>query len=203
MGLSQHSSPRFVPLHLEKKAIRALGVAESFKAKDKFSTLAGVVMRSDLVIDGFVLGKTKVSGSDATSSIASLSRKLKRNDVNALLLSGSVLSLYNLIDVDALSSELRIPVVALTFRKSKSDLGRNIQARFPPKIASAKIKLLKKLGRPRLLHLSTGYPIFVRVAGISQTETLRLLDRFTLQGAIPEPIRVARLLAKIVASQTR
>ncbi len=203
MGLSQDVSSGFVPLHLEKKAIRALGVAESFKTKDKLSTLAGVVMRSDLVIDGFVLGKTKVSGSDANSSIANLSRKLKRNDINAILISGSVLSLYNLIDVDALSNQLRIPVVALTFRKSRSDLERNIQARFPPKIASAKIKLLEKLGRPRLLHLSTGYPIFVRAAGMSQTETSRLLDRFTLQGAIPEPIRVARLLAKTVASQIR
>ncbi|MGI0084194.1 MAG: DUF99 family protein, partial [Nitrososphaerales archaeon] len=95
-----------MPLHLEKKAIRALGVAESFHAKDKFSTLAGVVMRSDLVIDGFVIGKTKVSGSDATSSLRRLYIKLNRNDVNALLLSGSVLSFYNMIDVDSLCEEI-------------------------------------------------------------------------------------------------
>ena len=87
-------------LHLEKKAIRALGIAESFRAKDKISTLAGVVMRTDLVIDGFGFGRLTVSGSDATESIISLARALQRNDLNALILSGSVLSLYNIVDVD-------------------------------------------------------------------------------------------------------
>ena len=160
-------------------------------------------MRSDLVTDGFVLGKLRVSGSDATSSIAKLYAKLGRNDVNAILLSGSVLSLYNLIDVDSLCEELGVPVVALTFRASKSDLGRNIRARFPSKVALEKVKLLEKLGKPLALHLSTGYPIFVRAAGISHAETARLLERFTLQGAVPEPVRVARLLAKTVSSLTK
>ncbi len=192
-----------MPLHLEKKAIRALGVAESFSPKDKFSTLAGVVMRSDLVIDGFVLGKTKVSGSDATLSISRLYTKLGRNDVNAILLSGSILSLYNLIDVDALYEELRVPIVALTFRRSQSDLKRNIERRFPPRTAFAKIKILEKLGKPTSLVLATGYPIFIRCAGITEKDSLRLLERFTLQGAIPEPVRVARLFAKTVTSFTK
>ncbi len=189
-----------MPLHLEKKAIRALGVAESFSPKDRFSTLGGVVMRSDLVIDGFVLGKTKVSGSDATGSLVRLYARLRRNDINAILLSGSILSLYNLIDVDALCEDLRVPIVALTFRKSQSDLARNIERRFSPGIARSKIKILDKLGKPSRFVLSTGYPIFVRSAGIDEKESQRLLQRFTLQGAIPEPIRVARLFAKSVAS---
>lgn len=192
-----------MPIHVEKKAIRALGVAESFSPKERFSTLAGVVMRSDLIIDGFAIGKTKVSGFDATESIEELFSKLRRNDINALILSGSVLSLYNIVDIDSLSEDIRIPVVALTFKKSKSDLERNIWAKFSPKIAKKKIELLKKLGRPSEFHLSTGYSIFQRSSGISAFDSKRLLERFTLQGAIPEPVRVARLLAKAVASTTR
>jgi endonuclease V-like protein UPF0215 family len=45
-------------VHVEKKAIRALGVAESFRkgnisssSNNNKAILAGVVMRSDLVID--------------------------------------------------------------------------------------------------------------------------------------------------------
>jgi endonuclease V-like protein UPF0215 family len=192
-----------LPLHLEKKAIRALGVAESFSPKDKFSTLAGVVMRTDLVTDGFAFGRTKVSGSDATGSIVDLFERLGRNDVNAILLSGSILSLYNLIDVDSLFDELSVPVIALTFRKSQSDLKRNIEARFHPKEAKSKIKILEKLGKPTKLVLRTGYPIFVRCSGIEKKQSETLLNRFTLQGAIPEPVRVARLLAKSCASFVR
>ena len=189
-------------LHLEKKAIRALGIAESFHDKAKISTLAGVVMRTDLVIDGFGIGKLTVSGSDATESIVSLANAIQRNDLNALILSGSVLSLYNIVDVDELCSELSIPVVALTFSKSRANLLQNIEERFPSGIANRKKKLLEKLGSPKKVRLRTGYDVFVRNSGIGEKESKRLLDRFTLQGAIPEPIRVARLLAKAVSAES-
>jgi uncharacterized protein len=188
-----------LPLHLEKKAIRALGIAESFKIKDRFSTLAGVVMRSDLIVDGFGLGCLEVSGSDSASAIISLFQKLDRNDVNLILLSGSVLSLYNIVDVDLLSKETRKPVVAMSFKKAKSNLARNIGAKFEPAEAKAKITMLEKLGVPEKLHVKTDYDVFVRTAGLTKDETRTILDKFTLQGAIPEPIRVARLLAKAVS----
>ena len=93
-------------LHLEKKAIRVLGIAESFRKEQKYSTLAGVVMRSDLVIDGFAHSRLKVSGSDATSSTLDLYGQLHRNDINAIMISGSVLSLYNVLDIDEIFKEL-------------------------------------------------------------------------------------------------
>lgn len=185
--------------HLEKKAIRALGVAESFKKDQEFSTLAGVVIRSDLVIDGFALGSLKVAGSDATKSVLKLYSDLGRNDVNSLMISGSVLSLYNVLDIDAIFDELRIPVVALSFRKVASDLASNIEARFPKKVATDKISLLEKLGPAQKIRLQTGYDVFVRTAGITHSASNKLVGKFTLQGAIPEPIRVARLLAKAIA----
>jgi len=184
---------------LEKKAIRALGVAESFKKDQPISTLAGVVMRSDLVIDGFGAGTLKVSGSDATGSVMKLFRGLKRNDVNAVMISGSILSLYNVLDIDAIYEGLGVPVIALSFSKAVSDLAANIASRFPERIAKSKIELLEKLGRADKIRLKTGYEVFVRRAGISENISNRLLDKFTLQGAIPEPIRVARLLAKTIA----
>ncbi len=188
-----------MPVHFEKKAIRALGIAESFAINDRFSTLVGVVMRSDLVVDGFGIGQLEVSGSDATESILTLFGKLKRNDINLILLSGSVLSLYNIVDVDLLSEKTRKPVVALTFKKAKSDLARNISTKFDPVKGRAKIRLLEKLGTPKQLKLKTGYPVFVRAAGITNAEANKIVDKFTLQGAIPEPIRVARMLAKAVS----
>jgi endonuclease V-like protein UPF0215 family len=186
-------------LHLEKKAIRSLGVAESFRKDQEISTLAGVVIRSDLVIDGFAIGRLKVSGSDATKSVLKLYKDLERNDVNAIIISGSVLSLYNVLDIDVISEQLELPVIALSFSKAASDLVANVRGRFSNKVASDKIALLEKLGKAEKIRLKTGYDVFVRVAGITQNVSTRLLDKFTLQGAIPEPIRVARLLAKTIA----
>ena len=187
-------------LHLEKKAIRTLAVAESFRKEDEYSTLAGVVMRSDLVIDGFALGTLKVSGSDATDSIVDIFEKLGRNDVNVVFLSGSVLSLYNVVDVDLLHVTLKLPIVAITFKRSRSDLELNIKKRFSDIEAKKKIALLEKLGTPVELALATGYKVYIRTAGMRKEAAKRLLDKFTLQGALPEPVRVAKLLARTAAT---
>jgi uncharacterized protein len=186
-------------LHLEKKAIRVLGVAESFRKNQESSTLAGVVMRSDLVIDGLATGVLRVSGSDSTQATIQMFRELHRNDINAIMISGSVLSLYNVLDLELIFANLKIPVLALSFRKSAADLGRNIRERFSAKVAEEKIRLLEKLGQSQRIKLKTGYDVFVRSAGINHANSKRLLDKFTLQGSSPEPIRVARLLAKLIA----
>ena len=39
-------------LHLEKKGLRGLAIAESFRQNSTKSVLAGVVMRRDFIIDG-------------------------------------------------------------------------------------------------------------------------------------------------------
>ena len=176
-----------------------LGVAESFKKNQETSTLAGVVMRSDMIIDGLAIGAMKVSGSDSTNAVVEMFSNLRRNDINAIMISGSVLSLYNVLDLDLIFSKLKLPVLALSFSKSSSDLARNIRERFPKIVAEKKIELLEKLGESEKITLDTGYAVFVRSSGINGTNAKRLLDKFTLQGSSPEPIRVARLLAKAIA----
>ena len=181
-------------LHLNKPGIRALGVAESFRQGQKSSVLAGVVMRSDFVIDGVALGKTEVGGDDATESIASLYRKLKRNDVNLVMVSGAILSLYNIIDVDRLAAKTKLPVVCLTYKET-AGIEDSILRHFPHG-ADAKLAAYARLGSRTGVRLDTGKRVFVRTAGIEKEEVRRVLDLFTLQGSVPEPIRVAKLLAR-------
>ena len=52
-----------------KDGVRVVGVAESFEKKDKFSYVAGVIMRGDLKIDGFGFCTPEVGGLDATEKI--------------------------------------------------------------------------------------------------------------------------------------
>ncbi len=68
-------------LRLEKKGLRGLAIAESFRETDLKSKLAGVVMRRDFVIDGFVFGKATIEGDDATDAMISMYEKLDRNDI--------------------------------------------------------------------------------------------------------------------------
>src|SRR5580658_8220149 len=101
-------------VHPNKRGIRAMGIAESFRKTDKHSTLAGVVMRSDLVLDGFVFGRATVGGDDATQALVRMYRTLHRDDVNVTLLSGAIISYYNVVDVQALADKTGVPVICIT-----------------------------------------------------------------------------------------
>ena len=171
-----------------------MGVAESFRQGQKRSVLAGVVMRSDFVIDGVALGRTKVGGDDATTSIVSLFRRFRRNDVNLVLVSGAILSLYNIIDVDLLSEKTGLPVICLTYKETAGIEG-SIRHHFPEG-AEEKLKAYRKLGGRVGVKLHTGYRVYVRTAGIEPSSVKPVLDLFTLQGSVPEPVRVAKLLAR-------
>jgi len=179
---------------LNKPGIRALGVAESFRQGQKRSVLAGIVMRSDFVIDGVALGRTSVGGDDATSSIARLFTKFGRNDVNIVLVSGAILSLYNVIDVDLLSKKTKLPVICLTYKET-AGIEESIRRHFPGG-AEKKLEAYAKLGRRVGVRLRTGHRVYVRTAGVEPDTSKPVLDMFTLQGSVPEPIRVAKLLAR-------
>ena len=182
-------------IHLEKKAIRALGIAECFRENiSKKSVLAAIVMRSDLVIDGCTYGYATLERDDATENMLSMYRSLKRNDINVIMIAGSIIALYNVIDSDKIYKETNVPVLNITFEESEG-LEPHIRRRFPKEWRS-KLKVYRKIGERKSVKLLTGYTVFVRAAGITQKEAKRTLDKYTLQGAIPEPIRVAKLLAR-------
>ena len=181
-------------LHLEKKGIRVFGVAESYTKFNMMSILAGVVMRRDRIIDGIVFGRSTFKGNDSTEGILSMFMSLHRNDVNCIMLGGIVISMYNIIDGEHIRQRTGIPVIAITFEDSKG-LEDNIRYHFPHTYDS-KLEQYTKIGKRIQIPLRTGKSLFIRYWGLTQKEAKLLLDYFTLQGSVPEPIRVAKHVAR-------
>lgn len=180
-------------VHSEKKGIRVLGIAESFKKSGKKSTLAGVVMRRDLIIDGMVFGSATIEGDDAMDSIISMHRSLERDDINCILLDGLVISMYNIVDGERVASETGLPVLAITFEDSMG-LEDSIKRHFDD--WQYKLEQYQRLGKREKITLKTGKNLFIRYWGLSQKRAVAILNSFTLQGSVPEPIRVAKLAAR-------
>ena len=180
-------------LHLEKKGIRGLAIAESFSQNSKKSVLSGIVMSTDLVIDGFVVGYSTVGGDDATDSILTMYEKLDRPDVSFLLISGIVISLYNIVDVKRISEKTGIPVIGVTYEES-SGIEDAIKHHFPESYES-KLAEYSKLGSREKITLHTSHNLYIRNEGCTALEVKQLLDKMTLQGSVPEPLRIAQLLA--------
>ncbi len=189
-------------LHVEKKAIRALGIAESFRKNSSRAMLAGVVMRSDLVIDGVAYSNTTIKGDDATDAVIRLYRALNRNDINVIMLGGVVISMYNIIDLDRLHSTLSLPIIGVTFEESEG-LEEHIKRVFQDEKVEMKLEAYRRLGLREKVMLKTGHHVYVRCAGTNIRVAKRALNKFLLQGAVPEPIRVARLLARAMLKYAR
>jgi len=185
-------------LHLEKKGLRGLVIAESFTQNSKKSILAGVVMRRDFLIDGFVFGKATVEGDDATETILSMYKKLNRPDISYLLISGIIISMYNIIDLKKISQSLDLPVIGVTYQDSEG-IEEAIRHHFPDSYES-KLKEYQELENREKISLHTSYDIYIRKEGCTLSDVKHLLDKLTLQGSFPEPLRVAQLLAKTLLS---
>lgn len=181
-------------VHSEKKGVRVFGVAESFRRSAVKSVLAGVVMRRDLVVDGMAFGRATVEGDDATEAVIAMYRSLGRNDVNCILLDGLVISMYNIIDGKKVCKETGLPVVAITFEDSRGLEGA-IKHHFPDGW-QGKLRQYKKIGKRERVTLKTGKHLYIRTWGITTRKAVLLLDAFTLQGALPEPVKVAKIAAR-------
>ena len=179
-------------MHIPKKGLRVFGIAESYSGRT-CSTLAGIVMRKDLRIDGFAFGTVTVGGMDSTDTVLSMIQGLERRDLNAIMLSGCVIAWFNVIDPEKIAGETGLPVICVTYEESEG-LASDIIYHFPHD--TKRLAAYQRLGDRIPTMLSTGQMVFIRSWNISESDASRLCDNFTLEGKIPEPLRVARLCAR-------
>lgn len=186
-----------MPIRYFKKGIRALGVAECFyKGLSKRSILAGVVMRADMLVDGFSFSTATVGGLDATQAVLELYQRLGREDINVILLNGCVISWYNVIDLHEVAERTGRPLICVTYEPSPG-LEKYFREYFPEDWAR-RLAIYQRNGPRKKVELRTGHEVFIRPVGLDEEEALRVLNKFTLHGSIPEPLRLARLLARAV-----
>ncbi|HIQ29294.1 MAG TPA: DUF99 family protein [Candidatus Caldiarchaeum subterraneum] len=180
-----------------KKAIRAFGVAESFRKElGSKSILAGIVMRGDLIIDGVMLGSCTVGGVDSTEKILEMWRKLNRDDINVILLNGCVISWFNVINLSRLYKETDTPVICVTYEASEGI--DDYFKRYFPDDWMERLRVHKENGERREITLKTGYRVFVRSLGVGEKQARQVLNIFTLHGRLAEPLRVAKQLSRSV-----
>jgi endonuclease V-like protein UPF0215 family len=179
-------------MHPAKRGLRALGIAESFSGRSR-STMAGVVMRKDLRVDGVALARLTVGGMDATDAVLGIIATLARRDINLVMVSGSVVAWYNILDPGAVAESSGLPVIVVTYEASEG-LEGDILHHFPGD--RERLEAYRRLGERTPVMLGEGREIFIRATGISQGDAAAILRGFTKDGKVPEPLRVARLVAR-------
>jgi endonuclease V-like protein UPF0215 family len=177
-----------------KQQIRLLGIDDSpFTFNEKYSTVIGVVMRGGEYLEGVLCQTVTIDGSDATFVCKEMIENTRhKKQLKAVLIDGIALGGFNIIDIEELSNDTNLPVITITrdkpdFTKIKQALKKNFKDwRF-------RYNLINKLD---LQKINTRYnPIYVKCVGISIHKAKEIIKLSTIRGVIPEPIRVAHLIA--------
>lgn len=201
-----------------KPGTRALGVAESTWGET--CLFCGAVVRADRVVDGVGFATATVGGLDATDAVRTLLDRLDREDIRYLLVSGVAPAWFNILDLDRIGAAADCPVVAVSYEAS-SGLASTIEAEFDGEERAARLAAYDRLP-PRTRLQVNGETVFVRRVDdreratlddgdtesttaddangesppTASPETARVVRAYTPTGGRPEPLRVARLLAR-------
>jgi len=178
-----------------KKAATVIGFDDGFKNlhKDKFAFLIGVVYRLDHKVEGILSAKIKIDGFDSTQKIIKLVKNTKfLPQTKCIMLSGINFAGFNIVDIQKLSSKLKMPVIAVF--KKRPNLDKYIAALQNLSSYKKRIRLIQKAGA---IHSFNN--VFFQCAGIASKEAKTIIKRSQLNSSIPEPLRLAHLIASGVA----
>ena len=177
-----------------KKEIRLLGIDDSpFTFNDKYSDIIGVVMRGGTYIEGVLKERISIDGNDATDICKKMIENTRHKlQLKTVLLDGVALGGFNIVDIEELFNITKIPIITITrdkpdFEKIKIALQKNFDD------WEIRWNLLSK---GKIHKIKTRHnPIYVKCVGLSIDETKEIIKLSTIRGVIPEPIRMAHLIA--------
>jgi uncharacterized protein len=177
-----------------KAKSRFLGIDDApFRFSDEMVPVVGVVVQAPSYIEGVLTTLAEVDGHDATERIAAMVRGSRyREGLAMVLVDGTAVGGFNVIDVDALRKATERPIVTITRRKPDLDaIERALRRRFDD--WADRFDLITRHGveAMRTRHGA----VWVTYVGAARTEVQEALALTTVRGVLPEPLRVAHLIA--------
>jgi endonuclease V-like protein UPF0215 family len=144
-------------------------------------------------------GWITVDGLDATDRAQALLEKLPKAPI---LLSGVTFGGFNLIDPWRVQRRFRTPtVVVVGSRPDNNAVKRALVKHFPD--WQERWKVIRSLGPLRSVHtMPDEPPVFYEAIGCSALEARRILANNVWVSRVPEPVRVAGLVARGLFSET-
>lgn len=177
-----------------KRDVRFLGVDDGpFTFTDREVRVVGVVTRGAAYVEGVLSTRVEVDGSDATARLVEMIEGTRfRPTLHAVFLNGATLGGFNVVDLDAVHEATGLPVLSVV--RSDPDAARTTAAlRKHLPDAEARLRVLERL-RPHPVE-NGRFRVWVTARGIPERELASLLAHATVRGAIPEPIRLAHVIA--------
>jgi len=141
-------------------------------------------------LDGVLSSKVRRDGVNSTETLISMVGAGKfREHIRAVLLQGIALAGFNVVDINTLSEELDVPVIVTVRKHPRIAMVKDALFDRTPG-GARKWKLVERAG-----PLEKFGAMWVQRIGLTAEETTGLLRATTLHGNLPEPLRLAHLIA--------
>ena len=173
-----------------KSEIRLLGIDDApfDKFSDKKVIVVGVMYRGGNFLDGLMSTRVTVDGKDATDKLVKMINASKfKPQLNTIVLGGIAVGGFNIIDVFRLHKETGLSVLVVI--RNYPDYKKIFDALTKIGMKN-KIKIIKSLAEPVKIG-----NIWVQYAGMTLDKAKEIIKISTLHAQIPEPIRVAHIIA--------
>lgn len=178
-----------------KGEVRILGIDDGpFTKNDKEVIVIGVVFRGGEFLDGVLRTYVTVDGLDATEKLSKMINSSRhKQQLKVIMLDGITLGGFNIIDVKKLYSETKLPILIVN--------------RKPPDLRSIKValeknfddfekrwKMILNAGKIKEMKFEKFF-VYYQNIGIDDDEAEEILSISIKHAQIPEPLRVAHLIA--------
>jgi endonuclease V-like protein UPF0215 family len=180
-----------------KPEIRVLGVDDGkFHPHVKGEVLVvGVVFRGGYWLDGVLHVRIAVDGFDATDKISSMITSSPHcKQLRVIMLDGITFAGFNVVDIRALSLATELPVITVTREKPNLDEIRDALKNLPE--SERRWNMILNAGEPfELSTRNAREKIYVQTAGVRLEDAEKIIRLTSTRSNIPEPLRVAHLIA--------
>ncbi|MFQ6050672.1 MAG: DUF99 family protein [Candidatus Hydrothermarchaeota archaeon] len=177
-----------------KEEIRMLGFDDApFTFDDKEVLVVGAVTRKHH-LDGVISTKVTVDGDDATERLTSLVLNSRHYEqIRVIMLKGITLGGFNIVDITELGEKTELPIIVVMRKKPDMESMKKALEQFDD--AKKRWDRVKRAGNIFIFNYKRS-KIYLQSYGVSKEAAINLVKLSLYRGVVPEPIRLAHIIAR-------
>ncbi|WP_457742781.1 endonuclease dU [Thermococcus sp.] len=182
-----------------KPEIRVVGFDDgtfsfSFKVHRRRTVLIGVVMKGSKDVVGVLCRWITVDGTDATEEIIDAVKNSRFKDLRVILLKGITYGGFNVVDLERIYLKTGLPVIVVV-RKRPNVRAMELALKKHFQDWRERFELIKRA--PPIFEVVPG-KLYIQAMGVSVETAVEILKTTTRSGLVPEPLRLAHMIASAV-----
>ena len=182
-----------------KAEIRILGFDDSpFKRTDKKVAVIGVIYRGGSFLDVVLKTEVTVDGLDATQKLTKLINSSRHKpQLKVLMFDGITVGGFNIIDIEKMYKQTGLPVIIVNRKHPNLDsVQEALKNNF--KDFNERWNMILNAGKIKVCNLENGKKVYYQTIGMEDEEAEEIIRLSSTHSDIPEPLRVAHLIATAI-----